>query len=80
MSARPTASDVIPVVASALGVERSALTEATRSGDLPAWDSLGHLRMCLALEERYGVIIDMETMATLTSIPRIVEFINRPAA
>ena len=50
------------------------MAEST-STDVEFWDSLGHLRVCMALEERYGIEIPMEDIAELQSVPAIVTYL-----
>jgi acyl carrier protein len=38
---------------------------------LPSWDSLAQLNICLAFQERFGVVLDMETIAGSTSVSRL---------
>lgn len=45
-------------------------------GDLPQWDSMGHMEVMLRLEEHFGVEINAETIAALTSIPVICKYIE----
>lgn len=41
-------------------------------GDLPQWDSMGHMDLMVALESRFGVEISAETISELVSIPAIL--------
>lgn len=45
-------------------------------GDLPQWDSMGHMEVMLLLEERFGVEISADTIANLVSIPKIQAFLQ----
>ncbi len=69
-------AEVIGVISIALSVDPSTLRATTESLDVPAWDSLGHLRVCLALEERFGITVDMDSMAELTSVASMAEFVD----
>lgn len=40
-------------------------------GGLPQWDSMGHMGLMLALEARFGVDINADTIGALTSLPAI---------
>ncbi len=42
----------------------------------PSWDSLGHIRVMLALQSELGVKLNEETIQSLSSIPRIVQHLN----
>ncbi len=64
------------LVAEALQVPPDAVGAETAFGDLPQWDSMGHMEVMLALEERFGVEIDADTIGALTSVPRIVQHLQ----
>lgn len=71
--------DVIDLVAGALDIDPSVLSPQTTSEQVPQWDSLGYLRLLMAIEERFGVRIELEKMSELNSIARIVEYLDRHA-
>jgi acyl carrier protein len=45
-------------------------------GDLPQWDSMGHMEVMMALESRFGIEISADTIAALTSVPAICAYIQ----
>jgi len=66
---------------------QSALAEALRLppelvnpdlafGDLPQWDSMGHMEVMIVLENRFSIEINAETIGSLTSIPAICTYIQ----
>lgn len=44
-------------------------------GDLLQWDSMGHMEVMLMLEMEFGVEINADTIAELTSIPAIRDYL-----
>ncbi len=64
-------NQVRALVAEALQVASEEIGAETAFGDLPQWDSMGHMEVMLALEERFGVEVSAETIGALTSVPRI---------
>jgi citrate synthase len=62
---------VQPVLAAALKVEPAQITPALQFGDLPQWDSMGHMEVMVSLEETLGVEITAETITALTSVEAI---------
>jgi acyl carrier protein len=60
----------------ALHIPREAATPDLAFGDLPQWDSMGHMEVMLLLEERFGVEISADTIATLTSLPAICTYLQ----
>jgi acyl carrier protein len=48
----------------------------TQFGELPQWDSMGHMDLMVALETKYGIEISAETISQLISIPVIIAHIE----
>lgn len=46
-------------------------------GGVRQWDSMGHMGVMLLLEERFGVPIDADLIATLTSVPAICDYLRK---
>ena len=53
------------------------ITSETTFGDIPQWDSMGHMEVMLALEERFGVAVNADTIGELVSLAKIVERITQ---
>jgi len=47
------------------------LTPSTGIGDIPQWDSLGHLALFMALEEKYGKKFSPEEMTSAKNVADI---------
>ncbi len=69
-------SDVKTVIAEALGIDRELVTDDLAYGDLPEWDSMGHMNVMMALEERYGIEITTDTIAKLVNMPAIFAYVK----
>lgn len=69
-------TDVKALIAEALGVDTDQVTDDLAYGDLPEWDSMGHMNVMMALEERFGVEITTETIANLVNIPAICAYLE----
>ncbi len=67
--------DLPSVVGRALGTA-ARLTPATRAVEVPEWDSLGALRVLLALEEAYGVRLEQSGMAAARSVGDLVAMVR----
>jgi acyl carrier protein len=67
---------VLAMVAEALQAPPEAVTETLSFGDLPEWDSMGHMEVMVLLEERFGVEISADTIAELTSIETICNYLK----
>jgi acyl carrier protein len=64
------------LLAEAIQVPGEMVTPDLAFGDLPQWDSLGHMEVMMRLEERFGVAIDADVIAELVSIPQICKFLE----
>ncbi len=64
-------------VAEALLVPASQVAPDLAFGGIKEWDLMGHMGVMMLLEERFGISIDAEIIAALTSIPSICEYIQK---
>jgi len=60
--------EIRQTVADVFFVDAEAVTAESSPESIPAWDSIGHLNLILALEQRFGVTFDPEQIAQLTSV------------
>ncbi len=65
------------LVAAALEVPVDQVTPELAFGGIRQWDSMGHMGIMLLLEEKYGIEIDAEMIASLTSIPAICTYLSK---
>ena len=61
------------ILADTLGVEVRALTGETSTQNTPAWDSVAHLNLVLALEQAFGQRFTPEEFLQMQSIAAIQE-------
>jgi acyl carrier protein len=64
-------AEVQRLIAEVLHLDLSRVPEALSFGDVPEWDSLGHMDLLMTLESRYGVSLNEERIARLVSIDAI---------
>lgn len=62
---------LISIAAKTLNVPETSLTPDTGVGDLDAWDSLGHLRLMMELEQAFHVRFSTTQIRELTSLVEI---------
>ena len=60
----------------ALRVPPEQVSPEMAFGDLPQWDSMGHMEVMMGLELHFGIEINPDTIAQLTSIPAICSYIE----
>lgn len=63
------------LVASVLNLNDGTVGADASMDTLPQWDSLAQLNICLAFQERFGVAMDMETIANATSVVKLAALI-----
>jgi acyl carrier protein len=63
---------VIVLIQRELDLPEGTVTTDTTNADVESWDSLGHLRICMALEAEFGRSFELEQLGELTSVERIV--------
>ena len=64
------------LIAQALQIPNDQINADLAFGDLPQWDSMGHMEVMLSLEEQFGVEIDAEIISSLTSVSAISSYLK----
>ena len=64
------------IMAEVFEVDVAEISPQTEFGDLPKWDSMGHMDLMVALESHFGVAISAETIRELVSVTAILEQIG----
>ena len=59
---------------------RETGVKAARLEVTPGWDSLGHIRLIMALEQRLGMTIPSSAIAQLVNYDAVEEFVARGAS
>jgi len=67
---------IIAVVADVLGLREDELGPDSSMDNVPTWDSVEQIHICLAFERRFGIHLDMEMIATSTSIRALAALIS----
>ena len=71
-----TMKRVQDILAEALQVPPEEIDEQLAFGDLPQWDSMGHMEVIMRLEESFGIEVNADTIAGLTSVPAICSYLE----
>ena len=59
------------VVAETFGVDPAGLTVDSSPGSVAGWDSMGHLRLVMAVESRFGVRFQTDEIGRMKTIDDI---------
>lgn len=62
------------LLAATLGIPADRVTDDLAYNSIPEWDSLNHVNLMTALEERFAVEIDEDLMVQLTTVKAIEAF------
>ncbi len=69
-------SQVRKLMADIFQVLESEITCETKQNDLQNWDSVEHLNLMLALEQEFDVVLEVDDLSTLTSVPAILSYLE----
>lgn len=69
-------AQVQSLVAEVFQVEPEMITRDTELGTFPQWDSMGHMDLMVALEDRFGIPISADTISQLTAVSVILSYIQ----
>lgn len=70
------AQKVKAILAREWGLTAGEIPDDAALNKFPAWDSLGHIRILLALEAKCGLLLDVDTVQELISLERILEHLG----
>lgn len=62
---------LVQALASVLGVAPAVLDDSASPASIPAWDSLNHLNVVLAVESEFGVSLSVEDALEMRSVGAI---------
>ena len=68
--------EIREIMALILEVDSGQINEQTSQENTDAWDSLAHLNLVLALEEKYGIELlpeEMEQLVTMSDVTGMVQ-------
>lgn len=71
-----TTNQIRELLAGVLRVDLADIPADLQFGDLPQWDSMGHMEVMVALEKEFGVEVSADTITELVSIPAISAYIE----
>lgn len=67
-------AEVQQIIADVLGIDLEQVVPELSYQSVAEWDSMNHVNLMLALEEKIGKEIDGDLMVELTSVRAILEF------
>jgi citrate synthase len=64
------------IIAEVFGVSPDSVGEDLEFHSIPEWDSINHVKLMLALEQRLGVEIGADQLIELASVSKIRQFLS----
>jgi acyl carrier protein len=80
MSESATNDKVIEVFAKVLGIPSENVTDDLRYASIPQWDSIAHMAVVSALEEQFGIMIDMDDVIDMNTVDKAREIVRKYSA
>ncbi len=61
---------------SAFDVDPKLVTLHSAPGDIPGWDSMGHITLVNSLEEEFGLSFDVDELMAMENVKEIVKILE----
>jgi acyl carrier protein len=61
---------------SSLNVDPQSITTNTVPGDIPAWDSMGHVTLASGLEQAFGLTFDVDDLMAMENVREICRVVQ----
>lgn len=74
MSTRDT---LFETFATALNVSPGLISEELKYNAIPQWDSVAHMTLIAALEDRFDIMLDTDDIIDMSSVGKAMEILER---
>jgi acyl carrier protein len=64
----------------AFEVDSDSVTVDTKPGDIPAWDSMGHVALVSSLERVFGLSFDVDEVMEMENVRQIIKIVEAKLA
>lgn len=71
---------VIETFSRVLGLQAERITDDLRYATIPEWDSIAHMSVIAALEDAFGIMIDMDDVIDMSSVGKAREILSKYGA
>lgn len=58
-------------------LDESVLNEKLVYNSIPAWDSIGHMAMIAAIEEKFGIVMETDDIIDFSSYTKGMEILSK---
>ena len=67
----------IKIFSEALNISNENFSKNLKYNDIPEWDSIGHMTLVAALEEKYKISIDTDDIIDFSSFNKGIEILKK---
>ncbi|MBF0148114.1 MAG: acyl carrier protein [Magnetococcales bacterium] len=67
---------VVAIIANVLNIPEDAVDLEWMFGDVAQWDSLKHVAIITQVEERFGLVFDVDQITDLESVEDIIDLVE----
>ena len=60
-----------------LSIEKEDFSESLKYNSIPQWDSIGHMTLVAAIEEKFKISIDTDDIVDLSSFKKSMEILKK---
>ena len=60
-----------------LSIEKKDFTESLEYNSIPQWDSIGHMTLVAAIEEKFNITIDTDDIVDFSSFKKGIETLKK---
>lgn len=71
---------VIETFSRVLGLQAERITDDLRYATIPEWDSIAHMSVIAALEDAFGIMIDMDDVIDMSSVGKARQILAKHGA
>lgn len=65
------------IISEQFSVEVSEINDNQGPGDLPGWDSIGHVQLILQIEQSFGISLSVDNVIAINNISDIISIIAK---
>ena len=68
--------EIFELISDLFNVDLQEVSLDSSPDTVPAWDSLGHMRLMAAIEERFGLTLSPEEQVDMLTVDLVVEIVS----
>lgn len=65
------------IVIDVLKISQAAYTDDLTAGDIPEWDSIGHVNLLMAVEREFGIAFDVTDAIDIESVADLQDMVKK---